>query len=91
MVPLYLSHLRPTGAHALEDELLTGLRTAAGIDLTRTTSSTAQPTRRPCAVGHKKRTQLFLSRPPRRRAETDGPDGSCSRIPALASIFGEVG
>ena len=45
----------PHGADALEDELLTGLRTAAGIDLKPYLVSTVQIMRRPCAVGHKKR------------------------------------
>ena len=81
----------PTGADALEDELLTSLRTAAGIDLTRVRDVYGSEYERAVRRGAQEAIELGLAVVEGEVLKLTDPDGFLFSNYALASIFGEVG
>ena len=81
----------PTGADALEDELLTGLRTAAGIDLTRIHDVYGSEYERAVRRGAREAVELGLAVVEGDLLKLTDPDGFLFSNYALASVFAEVG
>ena len=81
----------PTGADALEDELLTSLRTAAGIDLTRVCDVYGSDYERAVRRGAQEAIDLGLAVIEGEVLKLTDPDGFLFSNYALASVFGEVG
>ena len=80
----------PHGADALEDELLTSLRTAAGIDLTRVRGVYGSEYERAVRRGAQEAIELGLAVVEGEVLKLTDPDGFLFSNYALASIFGEV-
>jgi putative oxygen-independent coproporphyrinogen III oxidase len=80
----------PHGADALEDELLTSLRTAAGIDLTRVRGVYGSEYERAVRRGAREAVELGLAVVEGEVLKLTDPDGFLFSNYALASIFGEV-
>ena len=81
----------PTGADALEDELLTSLRTAAGIDLARVCDVYGSEYERAVRRGAQEAIELGLAVVEGDVLRLTDPDGFLFSNYALAAIFGEVG
>ena len=81
----------PHGADALEDELLTGLRTSAGIDLTRIHDVYGEAYEAAVRRGAQEAIDLGLAVVEGEVLKLTDPDGFLFSNYALASIFGEVG
>ena len=81
----------PTGADALEDELLTGLRTAEGIDLKRICDVYGSEYERAVRRGAREAVELGLAVVEGEVLKLTDPDGFLFSNYALASVFGEVG
>ena len=81
----------PHGADALEDELLTSLRTAAGIDLTRIHDVYGSEYERAVRRGAQEAIELGLAVVEGEVLKLTDPDGFLFSNYALAAIFGEVG
>ena len=81
----------PTGADALEDELLTSLRTAAGIDLTRVCDVYGSEYERAVRRGAQEAIDLGLAVIEGEVLRLTDPDGFLFSNYALAAVFGEVG
>ena len=81
----------PHGADALEDELLTSLRTAAGIDLTRVCDVYGSEYERAVRRGAQEAIDLGLAVVEGEVLRLTDPDGFLFSNYALAAVFGEVG
>jgi putative oxygen-independent coproporphyrinogen III oxidase len=81
----------PHGADALEDELLTSLRTAAGIDLTRVRGVYGSEYERAVRRGAREAVELGLAVVEGEVLKLTDPDGFLFSNYALAAVFGEVG
>ena len=81
----------PHGADALEDELLTSLRTAEGIDLTRICEVYGVKYEAAVRRGAQEAIELGLAVVEGDVLKLTDPDGFLFSNYALASIFGEVG
>ena len=81
----------PHGADALEDELLTGLRTAAGIDLARVRDVYGSEYERAVRRGAQEAIDLGLAVIEGEVLKLTDPDGFLFSNYALAAVFGEVG
>ena len=81
----------PDGADALEDELLTGLRTAAGIDLARVCDVYGSEYERAVRRGAQEAIDLGLAVVEGDVLRLTDPDGFLFSNYALASVFAEVG
>ena len=81
----------PHGADALEDELLTGLRTAAGIDLKRVCDVYGSEYERAVRRGAQEAIDLGLAVIEGEVLKLTDPDGFLFSNYALAAVFGEVG
>ena len=81
----------PHGADALEDELLTGLRTAEGIDLERVHEVYGSEYERAVRRGAREAVELGLAVVEGEVLKLTDPDGFLFSNYALAAIFGEVG
>ena len=81
----------PHGADALEDELLTSLRTAAGIDLTRVRDVYGSEYERAVRRGAQEAIELGLAVVEGEVLKLTDPDGFLFSNYALAAVFGEVG
>ena len=81
----------PTGADALEDELLTGLRTAEGIDLKRICDVYGSEYERAVRRGAREAIELGLAAVEGDILRLTDPDGFLFSNYALAAVFGEVG
>ena len=81
----------PHGADALEDELLTSLRTAAGIDLTRIRDVYGSEYERAVRRGAQEAIDLGLAVVKDDVLRLTDPDGFLFSNYALAAVFGEVG
>ena len=81
----------PHGADALEDELLTSLRTAAGIDLTRVCDVYGSEYERAVRRGAQEAIDLGLAVIEGGVLKLTDPDGFLFSNYALAAVFGEVG
>ena len=81
----------PDGADALEDELLTSLRTAAGIDLTRIHDVYGSEYERAVRRGAQEAIDLGLAVVEGDVLRLTDPDGFLFSNYALAAVFGEVG
>ena len=80
----------PTGADALEDELLTSLRTAAGIDLARVRDVYGSEYERAVRRGAQEAIDLGLAVVEGEVLRLTDPDGFLFSNYALAAVFGEV-
>jgi len=80
----------PHGADALEDELLTGLRTAEGIDLTRIHDVYGDAYERAVRRGAQEAIDLGLAVVEGDLLKLTDPDGFLFSNYALAAVFGEV-
>ena len=80
----------PDGADALEDELLTALRTAAGIDLTRVRDVYGSEYERAVRRGAQEAIELGLAVVEGEVLKLTDPDGFLFSNYALAAVFGEV-
>ena len=80
----------PDGADALEDELLTGLRTAAGIDLTRIHDVYGSMYEAAVRRGAQEAIDLGLAVVEGDLLKLTDPDGFLFSNYALAAVFGEV-
>jgi oxygen-independent coproporphyrinogen-3 oxidase len=80
----------PHGADALEDELLTGLRTSAGIDLERIHDVYGSEYERAVRRGAREAVELGLAVVEGEVLKLTDPDGFLFSNYALASVFGEV-
>ena len=78
------------GAEALEDELLTSLRTAAGIDLTRIRDVYGSEYERAVRRGAQEAIELGLAVVEGEVLKLTDPDGFLFSNYALAAVFGEV-
>ena len=81
----------PTGADALEDELLTSLRTAAGIDLARVCDVYGSEYEAAVRRGAQEAIDLGLAVIEGDVLRLTDPDGFLFSNYALAAVFGEVG
>ena len=81
----------PTGADALEDELLTSLRTAEGIDLTRIHDVYGSDYEAAVRRGAREAVELGLAVVEGDLLKLTDPDGFLFSNYALAAVFGEVG
>ena len=81
----------PTGADALEDELLTGLRTSAGIDLKRIHDVYGEAYEEAVRRGAREAVELGLAVVEGEVLKLTDPDGFLFSNYALAAVFGEVG
>ena len=81
----------PHGADALEDELLTSLRTAAGIDLTRVCDVYGSEYEAAVRRGAQEAIDLGLAVIEGDVLRLTDPDGFLFSNYALAAVFGEVG
>ena len=81
----------PHGADALEDELLTSLRTAAGIDLARVHDVYGSEYERAVRRGAQEAIDLGLAVIEGEVLRLTDPDGFLFSNYALAAVFGEVG
>ena len=81
----------PHGADALEDELLTALRTAAGIDLTRVCDVYGSEYEAAVRRGAREAVELGLAVVEGEVLKLTDPDGFLFSNYALASVFAEVG
>ena len=81
----------PRGADALEDELLTGLRTAAGIDLKRVHNVYGSMYEAAVRRGAQEAIGLGLAVIEGEVLKLTDPDGFLFSNYALAAVFGEVG
>ena len=81
----------PHGADALEDELLTSLRTAAGIDLRRICDVYGSEYERAVRRGAQEAIDLGLAVVEGDILRLTDPDGFLFSNYALASVFAEVG
>ena len=81
----------PTGADALEDELLTGLRTAGGIDLKRICEVYGVKYEAAVRRGAQEAIDLGLAVVEGDLLKLTDPDGFLFSNYALAAVFGEVG
>ena len=81
----------PDGADALEDELLTSLRTAAGIDLKRVCDVYGSEYERAVRRGAREAVELGLAVVEGEVLKLTDPDGFLFSNYALAAVFGEVG
>ena len=81
----------PHGADALEDELLTGLRTAEGIDLKRIHDVYGASYEAAVRRGAREAVELGLAVVEGDTLKLTDPDGFLFSNYALAAIFGEVG
>ena len=81
----------PHGADALEDELLTGLRTAEGIDLKRIHNVYGSEYERAVRRGAQEAIDLGLAVVAGEVLKLTDPDGFLFSNYALAAVFGEVG
>lgn len=81
----------PEGADALEDELLTGLRTSAGIDLKRIHDVYGSEYERAVRRGAREAVDLGLAVVEGDVLKLTDPDGFLFSNYALASVFAEVG
>ena len=80
----------PHGADALEDELLTGLRTAEGIDLRRIHDAYGSDYEAAVRRGAREAVGLGLAVVEGEVLKLTDPDGFLFSNYALASVFGEV-
>ena len=80
----------PDGADALEDELLTGLRTAAGIDLRRIHNVYGSEYEAAVRRGAQEAIDLGLAVIEGGVLKLTDPDGFLFSNYALAAVFGEV-
>ena len=80
----------PDGADALEDELLTGLRTAAGIDLRRIHNVYGSEYEAAVRRGAQEAIDLGLAVVESDVLRLTDPDGFLFSNYALAAVFGEV-
>ena len=81
----------PTGADALEDELLTGLRTSAGIDLKRIHDVYGEAYEVAVRRGAREAVELGLAVVEGEVLRLTDPDGFLFSNYALAAVFAEVG
>ena len=80
----------PHGADALEDELLTGLRTAEGIDLKRICEVYGSDYEAAVRRGAQEAVELGLAVVEGEVLKLTDPDGFLFSNYALAAVFGEV-
>ena len=81
----------PAGADALEDELLTGLRTSSGISLERVRSVYGAPYEAAVRTGAREAIDLGLAVISDDVLRLTDPEGFLFSNYALAAVFGEVG
>ena len=81
----------PDGADALEDELLTSLRTSGGIDLTRIHDVYGSDYEAAVRRGAREAVELGLAVVEGEVLKLTDPDGFLFSNYALAAVFGEVG